>query len=39
MIWQITSGVNVAGAPQRDASLKRAATPADGAALSHRRRQ
>ena len=28
MIWQITSGVNVAGAPERGASLKRAATPA-----------
>jgi hypothetical protein len=39
MIWQITSGVNLAGAPQRGASLRRAATPADGAASRHRRRQ
>ena len=39
MIWQIASGVNLAGAPQRGASLRRAATPADGAASRHRRRQ
>ena len=43
IIRQITAGVNAAGAPQRGASLRRAATPADGAAsrptgaASHRR--
>jgi hypothetical protein len=39
MTWQITSGVNVAGAAQRGASLGRAATPAEPAAFRHRRRQ
>ena len=39
MIWQITSGVNVAGAPHRGASLRRAATPAEPSASRHRRRQ
>jgi len=39
MIWQITSGVNVAGAPQRGASLRRAATASDAGASRHRRRQ
>ncbi|MGD0105073.1 MAG: hypothetical protein ABSC06_13675 [Rhodopila sp.] len=33
MIWQITSGVNVAGAPQRGASLRRAATLAEASAF------
>jgi hypothetical protein len=39
MIWQIASGVNVAGAPLRGASLRRAATPAEASAVRHRRRQ
>jgi hypothetical protein len=39
MIWQIASGVNVAGAPQRGASPSRVATPAEASAVRHRRRQ
>jgi len=39
MIWQICSGVKVAGAPQRDASLNRSAMPAAAFAAVQRRRQ
>jgi hypothetical protein len=39
IIWQICSGVKVAGPPQRGASLRRCRTSADGSAVSHRRRQ
>ena len=39
MIWQICSGVKVAGAPQRGASLNRSAIPAAASAAVQRRRQ